>query len=167
MKPQESFMQYVLDLAAKAMDLGELPIAAIVVLDGEVLSEASTTEKRENRFLGHAEILALNKADKLDLTYAQRRKAQLYTNLEPCLMCMGATMSFFLGELIYALESPSDGAIELIRSWDKKDDDFPTYQIPKVTGNVLSLESIQLFKDYVTRHEAGPMRDWAETLTRF
>ena len=160
------FMQRTLALAGKALALGELPIAAIVVLDGELLSSGTATEQREKRYLGHAELVALEAADRLGLTYDERRQAQLITNLEPCLMCVGAAMSFFLGEIVYGLESPGDGAVDLVRAWKRKEEDIPGYQVPRITGGVLRAESIRLFAAYVERHEPGPMRNWAETLAR-
>ncbi len=95
-----------------------------------------------------------------------KARARLFTNLEPCLMCMGAAMSFFLGEIVYGLEAPGDGAVELVRGWVRREEDIPGYQIPKIGGGLLREESIRLFEAYVARREPGPMRDWAETLTR-
>ena len=81
-------------------------------------------------------------------------------------MCMGAAMSFFLGEIHYALESPGDGAVELVKAWERKEDDIPGYQFPKISGGLLREESIRLFERYVSMRPAGPMREWAETLTK-
>jgi tRNA(adenine34) deaminase len=160
------YMQQVLALAAEALEQGELPIAAIVVLDDEIIAQATASEQREKRFLGHAELTALEKADKQQLAFDERGRARLYTNLEPCLMCMGAAMSFFLGAIVYGLESPGDGAVDLVRSWARKEEDIPGYQIPEITGGLLREESIVLFEEYGARREPGPMRDWAETLAR-
>jgi tRNA(adenine34) deaminase len=77
---------------------------------------------------------------------------------------MGAAMSFFLGELVFGLESPGDGAVDLVRAWKRKEEDIPGYRVPKITGGLLRADSIRLFSAYVDRHEPGPMRDWAETL---
>lgn len=162
----EVYMLQALALAAQALEEGEFPIAAIVVLDEEILAWATASEQREKRFLGHAELVALEQADRLGLSFDQRHRAKLVTTLEPCLMCMGAAMSFFLGEIHYALESPGDGAVELVRGWVRKQEDFPGYQLPRITGGLLRGDSIRLFKEYVARREPGPMRDWAETLTR-
>jgi tRNA(adenine34) deaminase len=162
----EHYMRQVLALAAEALDQGEFPIAAIVVLDGEIIAQATTSEQREKRFLGHAELVALEEADKQQLSFAERSRARLFTNLEPCLMCMGAAMSFFLGGIVYGLESPGDGAVDLVRGWVRKEEDMPGYQIPRIKGGLLREESIRLFEAYVARREPGPMRDWAETLTR-
>lgn len=165
MKPMAYHMQQVLALAGLALEQGELPIAAMVVLGDEVISQATTSEVREKRFLGHAELVALEIADRQRLSYDQRVSAKLYTNLEPCMMCMGAAMSFFLGEVVYSLESPGDGAVEVVKSWIRKEEDIPGYRVPKITGGILREESIGLFDEYTVRHDAGPMRDWAETLT--
>ena len=166
MKTPEYYMRQVLALAAEAMDQGEFPIASIVVLDDKIIARATASEQSERRFLGHAELVALEEADKQQLSFDERGRAQLFTNLEPCLMCMGAAMSFFLGEIVYGLESPGDGAVDLVRAWARKEEDIPSYQIPRITGGLLREESIRLFEAYVARREPGPMRDWAETLTR-
>jgi tRNA(adenine34) deaminase len=163
-KPAEHDMRQALALAEEALTLGEFPIAAIVVLDGEVIGQGTASEQREVRFLGHAELVALEQADRLGLPYAERRRARLFTTLEPCLMCMGAAMSFFLGEIYYALESPGDGAVELAQGWARREADLPSYQVPKVTGGLLREESVRLFERYVAVQPPGPMRDWAETL---
>jgi tRNA(adenine34) deaminase len=158
------FMRQTLNLAERALQQGEFPIAALVVLDGEIIAQATTAERREKRFLVHAEYAALEQADKLCLSFEKRRQASLYTNLEPCLMCLGAAMSFFLGRLYYALESPSDGAVALVSNWERPQDDFPTYHLPEIQGGLLRLESQQLFQHYVEISPPGPMRDWASSL---
>jgi tRNA(adenine34) deaminase len=164
-KTPEAYMQQVLALAANALKTGELPIAALLVLDDEVIASAATAEKREKRFLIHAELLALEEADRLRLPMAVRRQVKLFTNLEPCLMCIGAAMSFFVGEIYYGLESPSDGAVNLVSNWRRKEEDFAAYQLPKITGGLLRQESIRLFEQYVAVQPPGPMHDWAKTLS--
>jgi tRNA(adenine34) deaminase len=166
MKTPEYYMRQVLARAAEALEQGEFPIAAIVVLDDEIIAQATASEQREKRFLGHAELVALEEADKQQPSIDERGRSRLFTNLEPCLMCMGAAMSFFLGEIVYGLESPGDGAVDLVRAWARNEQDIPGYQIPKMAGGLLREESIRLFEEYVARREPGPMRDWAETLTR-
>jgi tRNA(adenine34) deaminase len=105
-KTPEGYMRQTLTLAAEALQLGEFPIAAIVVLDDRAIARATASEQRERRFLGHAELVALEEADRLRLSLDDRRNARLFTNLEPCLMCMGAAMSFFLGEVYYSETTP-------------------------------------------------------------
>jgi tRNA(adenine34) deaminase len=165
-KTPEHYMRQTLALAARALELGEFPIAATVILDDRVIARATASEQRERRYLCHAELVALEQADRLRLSVDERRRARLFTNLEPCLMCMGAAMSFFLGEVYYALESPGDGAVNLVKGWVRKEDDIPGYQLPKINGGILREESIRLFEEYVSLRPPGPMREWAETLTK-
>jgi tRNA(adenine34) deaminase len=164
--PPEAYMRRALSLAAEALRFGEFPIAAVVVLDDRIIASASATEQRQRRFLGHAELLALEQADRLGLSADERRRARLFTTLEPCLMCLGAAMSFFLGELTYALESPGDGAVGLVSGWRRRAEDIPGYRAPRIVGGLLRQQSVRLFEHYVRQAPRGPMRDWAETLTR-
>ncbi len=64
MKTIEYYMRQVFALAGEALEREELPIAAIVVLDDRIISKAATSEKHEKRFLGHAELVALEVADR-------------------------------------------------------------------------------------------------------
>jgi tRNA(adenine34) deaminase len=162
----EFFMEKALEEAKKALELGEMPIGAVVVLDGEILAIDHTQEIAQKRMLVHAELLALETADKIIAGFGKRRSVQLYTTLEPCLMCFGAAMSFFLGEIYYALESPGDGAVELVQNWQKADGDFPSYQVPKIFGNIMRQESINLFRDYAERYpNKGEMTLMAKKLS--
>ncbi|MFN8672264.1 MAG: nucleoside deaminase [Candidatus Sericytochromatia bacterium] len=163
---KEYFMKKVLELAEKALSLGELPIASIIVLDNKIISEAYTSEVKEKRFLVHAELLALDKADKIYPFPGKRKDVKLFTNLEPCPMCLGACMSFFIGEVYYALESPSDGAVNLIKNWKKDDDKFLAYKIPYIEGGILEYESSNLFKKYTEIHKEGSMHNFAKSLIK-
>jgi len=157
-------MRETIALAETALDLGELPIAAILVLDDVVIAKGRTSEKRDSRFLVHAELKTLQRADILKLSFDERRRTILFTNLEPCLMCMGAAMSFFLGKIYYSLESPGDGAVGLVQDWQRREANFTNYQVPAIEGGLLRSDSIRLFEVYVANQPPGPIRDWAETL---
>ena len=99
----EHFMRKALEVAQQGLDQGELPIGAVVVLDNQVIAAAHTRERAENRLLVHADLLALETADRLQPFPGKRRDARLYVNLEPCLMCLGAAMSFFIGAIYYVV----------------------------------------------------------------
>jgi len=161
----QAFMRKTLALADLAIERGELPIAALVVLDGAVIAQAHTAEVAEGRLLVHAELRALEQADRLKPFPGDRRHVVLYTNLEPCLMCLGAAMSFMLGAIVYALESPSDGAVALAQAWQRDEETFAGYQVPLIHGGVLRRESIALFEKWVGLYPAeGPVWAWAKSL---
>jgi tRNA(adenine34) deaminase len=166
-RTDEEYMQDCLDLAAQTMEaFGEFPIAAVVVLDGQTIAQGTTHEKREGRYLLHAELEALDAADRLKPFPGRRWNARLFTNLEPCLMCLGAAMSFGVGEIVYALESEGDGAVALVQSWERAEEDIPGYRVPTISGGLLRRESMRLFEEYVRREPAGPMRDWAASVIK-
>ena len=144
-RSKQDYMRSSLELATQALEFGEFPIAAIIVLDGRIIASGSATEVRQKRYLGHAELLALEDADRLGLSLEQRRAARLFTTLEPCLMCMGAAMSFFLGEIHYALESPGDGAVSLVKAWERRQADihFGLHVTRQTGGNARHRESAE------------------------
>src|SRR5688500_12650824 len=160
----ERFMREALRVAREGLERGELPIGAVIVLNGEIIAESYTREKAEGRLLVHADLLALEEADRIRPFPGKRRDAQLFVTGEPCLMCLGAAMSFFLGEIYYGHESPGDGAVELVRGWQRKESDFPNYRVPRITGGILRDEAIGLFREYVTLHDSGPIWEWAKTI---
>ena len=160
----ERFMGEALHMARIGLDKGELPIGAVVVLNNKVIAAAHTMEKTKGRLLVHADLLALEAADRIKPFPGKRREAALYVTGEPCLMCLGAAMSFFLGEIYYGHECPGDGAVALVQQWQRKEEDFPNYRLPKITGGVMRQEGIELFKEYVARHSSGALREWAKTI---
>ncbi len=164
-QPQiERFMREALRMAQIGLDNGELPIGAVVVLNGQVIAAAHTEERAQGRLLVHADLLALEAADRLRPFPGSRRDAALFVTGEPCLMCLGAALSFFLGAVYYGHECPGDGAVSLVRGWRRKEEDFPNYRVPHIEGGVLRDDGIGLFRDYAARHSSGALWEWAKTI---
>jgi tRNA(adenine34) deaminase len=161
-RTHEELMREALGIAAMGLEAGELPIGAVVALDGEVIAARHTSEVATKRLLTHAELLALEDAERRGLK--RRREMRLYTTVEPCLMCLGAAMTFGVGAVIYALPSPSDGAVALVKGWPRDTAAFPTYQTPAFIADVLRRESAALFAEYVRRRTSGGMWEWAKSL---
>lgn len=161
-------MQFVIELAEKALDSRELPIAAAVYHGDKLISWAYTTERADGRWLVHAEQKALMDADMKKLPLKVRAELELYTNLEPCLMCLGMAMSSFVGKKYYALEAPEDGAIELVREELEKRNvtGLSAYRFPEVTKGLMREHSIQLFRKFVERNEGKPGVDFARSLAK-
>jgi tRNA(adenine34) deaminase len=152
-------MRRALTLAERAIEAGELPIAALVVLDGAVIAQAHAQESAQGR------LLALEQADRLKPFPGRRREAILYANPEPCLICLGVAMSFMLGSIYYALESLSDGAAALVQGWRRDEASFAGYLVPDMHGGLLRQESTALFRRWVDVHPpGGPMWQWARSL---
>ena len=158
------FMAAAIDLAAAALKRGELPIAAVVVLDDEVVAQAHTSEVADGRFLVHAELQALLEFDQLNLSVDQRRHSALFSTLEPCMMCLGACQSSLVGNVYYALKSWIDGAGEVATRLQRERQDYPSQVWPAIAGGIMREESRALFADYVSEHSSGAMWRWAKAL---
>ena len=162
----ETFMREALRQAQAGLEKGELPIGAVVVLNDQIIASAHTLERSEQRLLVHADLLALEAADRLKPFPGRRRDVKLFVTCEPCLMCLGAAMSFFVGQVYYGHEAPGDGAVELVKQWRREEKSFPNYRVPEMTGGILRDEAIALFKAYVARHSSGGMWEWAKMIAR-
>ena len=159
MKPVEK-MNITLDLAEEALLKGEMPISACVFMEDHVVARAHTSEKHEGRLLVHAELKVLQQTDMLRFNLSDRKKLQLFTSLEPCLMCYGAAMSFYLGEIYYSLKAPEDGASDLI-NFDNFNSDYLRFQKPSMLGGYAIARSKHLFSRYSEITQAGPLYDFA------
>ena len=160
----EGWMRRALALAETGLELGEMPIGAVVVLDGEAVGEAHTEERTQGRLLVHADLLALDRADRG--AGGRLASATLYVNLEPCVMCLGAAFTTRVGAVVYGLESPTDGASEAFATWDRTREaaGMPAHRAPEIRGGVLRAESAALFGRYAEQQRPGWARDWAADL---
>ena len=103
------FMQQALALAGQAEQLGEVPVGALVVRDGQVLGSAHNRCVADNDPSAHAELLAIREAAAAVGNY-RLTGACLYSTLEPCVMCAGAILNARLETLVFATEDERFGA---------------------------------------------------------
>jgi len=106
----ERFMRLALAEARRALDVGEVPIGAVVVLDDDVVGRAFNQPIRQHDPTAHAEILAMREASRAIANY-RLSGATLYVTLEPCLMCAGAMVHARIGTLVFGAAEPKTGAV--------------------------------------------------------
>ncbi len=104
------FMRRALKMAEKARQRGEVPVGAVVVLDGEVIGEGLNQPITLQDPSAHAEILALRVAAKHIGNY-RLQDASLYVTIEPCIMCCGALVHARISRLVFAAREPRAGAV--------------------------------------------------------
>ena len=105
----ESFMQLALEEARAAGELGEVPVGAVVVSGGVVVSRAGNRRETIGDPTAHAEVLALREAAAA-LGSWRLTDAMLYVTLEPCPMCAGALVAARVGGLVFGAPDPKAGA---------------------------------------------------------
>jgi tRNA(adenine34) deaminase len=106
----DRFMALALAQAAKAAQLGEVPVGAVVVLDNEVIAEACNQQITLNDPSAHAEVLALRSAAAALENY-RLPGCELFVTLEPCTMCCGAMIHARVSRLVFGAREPKAGAV--------------------------------------------------------
>lgn len=102
------FMQEAIKEAHKAKEKLEVPIGAIVVLNGEIIGRGHNRREESNDATTHAEMLAIQEANR-NLGNWRLEEAQLFVTLEPCPMCSGAMILSRVKELYYGASDPKGG----------------------------------------------------------
>lgn len=104
-------MQEALAQAARAAELGEVPVGAVVVLEGRIIGRGYNQPIATHDPTAHAEIVALREAARAVANY-RLTDATLYVTVEPCMMCIGACVHARIGTLVYGTTEPRAGAVE-------------------------------------------------------
>jgi tRNA(adenine34) deaminase len=103
------WMQRAFELAQNAKEQDEVPVGAVIVLEGKIIGEGWNQPISSNDPSAHAEIMALRHAGQTNKNY-RLPGATMYVTLEPCAMCAGAIVHSRLTKLVYAVEDLKTGA---------------------------------------------------------
>ncbi|WP_173636698.1 tRNA adenosine(34) deaminase TadA [Thermodesulfovibrio aggregans] len=115
MASDEYFMKEALEEAQKAYELGEVPVGAVIVVDGEIIARAYNIKETTNDPTAHAEIVAIRQAANA-LGAWRLTDATLYITKEPCVMCCGAIINARIKRVVYGCnDSKGGGALSLYR----------------------------------------------------
>jgi tRNA(adenine34) deaminase len=109
-KPDELWMEEALREAQRALALGEVPVGAIVVHQGNIVGRGCNRPVSANDPTAHAEVLALREAGQAIGNY-RLLDCDLYVTVEPCPMCAGAITHARIRRLIYGAEDAKAGAV--------------------------------------------------------
>lgn len=106
-----TFMREALELARQAGDSGEVPVGALVVIDGRIVGRGFNQPIGATDPTAHAEIVALRDAAQAVGNY-RLPGAVVYVTIEPCQMCVGAMVHARVVEVVFGAREPKAGAIE-------------------------------------------------------
>src|SRR6188768_482119 len=110
-RTDEEFMQAALELAREARERGEVPVGAVVVIDGEIVGKGFNQPVSWNDPTAHAEIVALRQAGR-EMGNYRLPGSTMYVTIEPCQMCVGAMVHARVARVVYGTPEPKAGAIE-------------------------------------------------------
>jgi len=138
------FMNAALDEARAAAAQGEVPVGAIVIVDGHIVGRAGNRTIVDCDPTAHAEMVALRQAAQAVGNY-RLLDAALYVTIEPCAMCAGAMVQARIARLIYGADDPKGGAVRTCFSI--LDHPQLNHRVD-VTSGVLATEAAALLKDF-------------------
>jgi tRNA(adenine34) deaminase len=107
----DAFMRAALDEARRAEEAGEVPIGAVIAVDGAIVGRGFNQPIGSHDPTAHAEIVAIRDAARRIGNY-RLSGATLYVTIEPCLMCVGALVHARIGTLVYGAVEPKSGAVQ-------------------------------------------------------
>ena len=139
-----AMMRRALQEAARAAELGEVPVGAVVTRGEEILAVAHNERESTKDPTAHAELLALRRAARKLGTW-RLTGCTLYSTLEPCPMCGGALHAARVGRLVYAAPDPKAGAAGTL--YDLPADTRLNHTYPSTAG-VLQPESAALLRAF-------------------
>jgi tRNA(adenine34) deaminase len=140
----QKFMREALLEADKAAQIGEVPIGALIVYEGQVIARAHNLKEISGDPTAHAEILALRSASQLKQAW-RLNGATLYTTLEPCPMCAGAIVMARIRRLVYGANDPKAGSAGTLMNIVQ--DERLNHKVEITTG-ILALECGNILKEF-------------------
>ncbi|MEI9999706.1 MAG: tRNA adenosine(34) deaminase TadA [Verrucomicrobiota bacterium] len=146
----EIFMRRALELARQAAAREEVPVGAVLVRDGAILTEAANEVEARQDATAHAEMLALHEAQALLKTW-RLTGTTLYVTKEPCPMCAGALAHVRVDRIVFGVGDPKAGACGGA---------FDLFALPglnhrcEITAGVLRDESLAILQDFFRERRA-------------
>ena len=140
----EAFMALAIEQARAAAVEGEVPVGAVVVVEGRVIAAAHNRPISLSDPTAHAEILALRQAAK-ELSSYRLTGATMYVTLEPCVMCVGAMVHARLARLRFGARDPKAGALGSV--YDLGCDGRLNHRI-EVSAGLMELECAAILREF-------------------
>ena len=138
------WMSHALMLAKRSQDVGEVPVGAVLVKDGELIAEGWNRPIETHDPTAHAEIMALRAAGQKLGNY-RLPDTTLYVTLEPCTMCAGAMIHSRVANVVFGASEHRTGVAGSVI--DVFQQDFHYHHVA-VTGGIMKDECSQLLKDF-------------------
>ena len=111
--PDELWMEEALRCAQRALEVGEVPVGAVVVCDGRIVGRGWNRNITDSDPTAHAEIIALREAG-ASVGNHRLGDCDLFVTIEPCAMCAGALVHARIQRLIYGADDPKAGAVHSV-----------------------------------------------------
>ena len=143
MSDKFDFMKLALELAKEAADDGEVPVGAVIVRNGEVVSTGRNRREKSKNALLHAEIEAIDSACK-KLGGWRLWNCEIYVTLEPCPMCAGAILNAHIPKVFFGAYDFKNGSCGTITNLFEMPYNFK----PELEGGIMQEECAAVLKEF-------------------
>ena len=140
----EDFMRAALEEAEEAYKEGEVPVGAVLVVDGEIVASAHNEREALSDPTAHAEVMVMREGARKGKSW-RLSGATLYVTKEPCVMCAGTMVNARLGRLVYGCGDIKGGAVDSL--YRLLSDERLNHQV-EITSGVLEKECAALLKRF-------------------
>lgn len=159
----EKYMRLAIEEAKIALESGNYPVGAVLVIGGEVIAKKRNNLNSNEDWASHAEAVLIRENSKLIKSKIKNDKSEvvIYTTLEPCLMCLGTSVLHRLSKIVYACPDPHGGATNInpnnltewyVRKW------------PIIKGGVCQEEAYGLLMNFMKKQNT---ETWDKIITLF
>ena len=138
-----AFMREAMALARIAEEIDEVPVGALIVRDGKIISKAYNTRETSKCATHHAEILAIEEACRV-LGGWRLPGCTLYVTMEPCAMCAGAIINARIPRVVYGAPDLRFGAFGSLINLAE----VPLNHKPEILGGILGEENVEMLRSY-------------------
>ncbi|MBQ2266019.1 MAG: nucleoside deaminase [Clostridia bacterium] len=139
----KEFMKLAITEAQKAAEKGEVPVGAVIVKNGEVISTGHNLREEKQNALSHAEIEAINLACQ-KLGSWRLDDCELYVTLEPCPMCTGAIINARFKTVIFGAYDSKMGCMDSVINLC----DYPFNHHPEIYGGIMEDECLAVLQNF-------------------
>ncbi|MBQ8203921.1 MAG: nucleoside deaminase [Clostridia bacterium] len=137
------FMKRAIELAKKAGEMGEIPVGAVVVKNGEIIGEGYNRRETDKNPLSHAETEAILSASK-KIGDWRLDGCELYVTLEPCVMCAGAIINSRISTVIFGAYDLKAGCLDSVINLTG----LPLGSNPEIFGGICEDECKNLLTEF-------------------
>lgn len=145
----KKFMTVAMSEGAKALSRGDFPVGAVLVIKGKAVGKINNTMLSKKTWGDHAEVrllLANSQTIRKVKTKNPKAEVELYTTLEPCLMCLGSAVSHRVDRVIFSCPDPRGGATKLAL---KGLPGFYRDHWPKIKSGIFKKETYKMFHEFM------------------
>lgn len=137
------YMRLALQEAEKCKESSDVPVGAVIVKDGEVISTGRNLKEKDNITVLHAEIVAITNANKV-LGTTNLSSCEIYVTLEPCPMCAGAIINSKISKVVFGafdLKNGASGSVTNLFS-------LPFTHKPECFGGIMEEECSKILTEF-------------------